>query len=114
MTRRLPPFGKQFQPIPRSGVQVAVGPGAWSFQKRHSSPIMVVPDDASPSEFDWPADGRPALIYERGSCNDQRLYAIAGALLQAGAPSVVAIREALLAKHDPRVFFDPVVQYVSD
>ncbi len=32
---------------------------------------------------------------------------MAKALMLAGAPSVVAIREALLNKYDPRVFFDP-------
>ena len=105
----LPPYGKQCQPVPRNGVQVAIGPGAWSFQKRHSSPIMVLPDDTNPDDFTWPSDGNPALIHERGIYNDDRLAAMAEALLRAGASSVVAIREALLTDYDPRVYFDPEV-----
>ena len=113
MTKRLPPFGKQFQPVPRSGVQVAIGPGAWSFQNRHSNPIMVLPDDANPNEFCWPSDGQPALIHERGAYDDGRLTRMAEALLRAGASSVVAIREALAdlsdTGSDPRVYFYPEV-----
>lgn len=109
MTKPLPPYGKQFRPVPRNGVQVAIGPGAWDFKKRPGSPIMVLPDDANPDDFEWPSDGRPALIHERGLYDDTRLYAMANALLQAGASSVVAIREALLTEYDPRVFFDPEV-----
>ena len=107
--RRLPPFGKQFQPVPRSGVRVAVGPGAWDFQKKHHCPILVLPDDANPDDFGWPLDAKPALIHERGTYDDNRLRAMAEALLRAGASSVVAIREALLDLDDPRVFFDPEV-----
>ena len=102
----LPPFGKQFQPVPRDGVRVAIGPGAWDFQEKHSSPIMVLPDDADPCDFEWPSDGEPALIHERGSCNDSQLYAMAEALLRAGASSVVALRRALLNTGDVRVYFD--------
>ena len=105
---KLPPFGKEFQPIPRSGVRVACGPGAWDFQKRHHAPIMVLPDDASADDFQWPSDGKPALIHERGTFDDERLKSLAHALLDAGASSVVAIRESLLDR-DPRVFFDPEV-----
>ena len=87
--------------------------GAWSFQKRHSSPIMVLPDDADPSEFCWPSDGQPALIHERGAYDDDGLTAMAEALLRAGASSVVAIREVLAdpsdTGSDPRVYFDPEV-----
>ena len=106
---KLPPFGKQFQPVPRNGVQVAIGPGAWEFKKRHGSPIMVLPDDANPEDFGWPSDGGPALIHERGEYNDERLDALASALLQAGASSIVAIREAILGDYDPRVFYDKEV-----
>ncbi len=105
--KKLPPFGKQFLPVPSGGVQVAIGPGAWSFQKRHSSLIMVLPDDANPDDFTWSSDGNPGLIHERGIYDDDRLAAMAEALLRAGASSVVAIREALLEDFDPRVFFDP-------
>ncbi len=110
---RLPPFGKQFQPVPPSGVRVAIGPGAWEFQDLHYCPIMVLPDDRHPSKFHWPSDGRPALIHERGECNDERLDALAQALLRVGASSVVAIREALLNNYDPRVFYDAEVLDVA-
>lgn len=103
---RLPPFGKQFQPVPKTGIRVAIGLGAWEFQKKHHCPIMVLPDNAKPCDFDWPFDGKPALVHERGTFDDERLQAIAKALLLVGASSVVAIREALLDQHDPRVFFD--------
>ena len=112
-SRRLPAFGKQFQPVPRGGVRVAIGPGAWDFQKRHHCPIMVLPDDASADDFKWPSDGQPALIHERGIYDDDRLTAMAEALLMAGASSVVAIREVLADPSnigsDPRVFFDSEV-----
>lgn len=109
MTKRIPPFGKQFRTVPSSGIQVAIGPGAWNFQKRHHCPVMVLPDDGNPDDFTWPADGKPAIIHERGICNDDRLRAMAEALLRAGASSVVAIREALLTAYDPRVYFDAEV-----
>ena len=109
MTKRLPPFGKQFQPVPPSGVQVVIGPGAWDFQKKHHVPILVLPDDANPEDFGWPSDGKPALIHERGEYNDSQLTSMAEALLRAGASSVVAIREALLNDYDPRMYFDAEV-----
>ena len=113
MTKRLAPFGTQFRPVPRNGVQVAIGPGAWDFQKKHNSPIMVLPDDANPEDFKWPTDGGPALIHERGTYDDNRLRSMAEALLRAGASSVVAIREALLNDYDPRKFFDAEVLDVA-
>ena len=74
---------------------------------------MVLPDDANPDDFSWPSDGGPALIHERGIYDDDRLTAMAEALLCAGASSVVAIREALADLNnfgsDPRVFFDKAV-----
>ena len=97
MTKPLPPYGKQFLPVPRNGVQVAIGPGAWDFQKKHSNPIMVLPDDASPEDFDWPTDGGPSLIFECGTYDDDRLTAMARTLLIAGSPSVIAYRSAMLA-----------------
>ena len=70
---------------------------------------MVLPDDANPEDFGWPSDSKPALIPERGIYDDNRLRSMAGALLRAGASSVVAIREALLDDYDPRKFFDSEV-----
>ncbi len=113
MTKRVAPFGKQFQPVPPSGVRVAIGPGAWGFQKTHHVPIMVLPDDADPGDFGWPSDGKPALIHERGTYDDSRLGAMVEALLRAGASSVVVIREALLNEDDPRVFYDAEVMDVA-
>ncbi len=111
--RKLPPFGKQFKPVPPSGVRVVIGPGAWDFQARHHAPIMVLPDNSNPEDFGWPSDGKPALIHERGTFNDDRLAAMAAALLRAGASSVVAIREALLNEDDSRVFYDAEVMDVA-
>ena len=112
-TKPLAPFGKKFQPVPRNGVQVAIGPGAWDFQKRHHCPIMVLPEDANPDDFEWRSDGGPALIHERGTYDDERLRAMAIALIRAGASSVVAIREALLNDDDPRVYFDLELKRVA-
>ena len=102
---RLPPFGKMFQPVPRSGVRVAIGPDAWNFAKKHYYPIMALPAGQPASNFTWPSDGGPALVYERGEANNATLKELATELLLAGASSVVALRESLL-DHDPRVFFD--------
>ncbi len=106
---RLPPFGRFFKPVPKSGVRVALGPGAWNFAKKHHCSIMVLREDAQPGDFKWPSDGKSALIHERGDYNDARLDSLAHCLLKAGASSVVAIREALLSEYDPRVFYDQEV-----
>ena len=114
MNKPLPPFGKRFYPVPKSGVRIAIGPGAWNRQKTHHCPIMVLPEDSKPEDYRWPSDGNPALIYECGTFDDNQMQAIAEVLLYAGASSVVAIRESLMGEDDPRVFFDPEVQYVSE
>jgi hypothetical protein len=106
ITMKLPPFGKQFDPVPRSGVRVAIGPGAWEFAKKHRHPIMVLSDGDAVDNYRWLSNGGPALMHERGDYNDERLDSRARALLKAGASSVVAIREALLDEYDPRVFYD--------
>lgn len=113
MNKQLPPFGKEFQPVPPSGVRVALGPGAWDFAKKQFHPTMVLPEDANPGDFRWPSDGKPALIHERGDYDDERLDALAQALLNAGAGSIVAIREALLDDYDARVFYDAEVLDVA-
>ena len=110
---RLPPYGQLFQPVPKSGVRVAIGPDAWNFAKKHYYPIMVLPEGQPAPNFTWPSDGGPALIHERGDYNDGRLDSLANALLMAGASSVVAIREALLNEYDPRVFYDAEVLDVA-
>ncbi len=108
-----PPFGKQFLSVPRSGIRVAIGPDAWDFVKTQTQPTMILPDDDEATDFQWPSDGKPALIHERGDYNDERLDSLAHALLKAGASSVVAIREALMNEYDPRVFFDAEVLDVA-
>ena len=112
---KLPRNGRQFQPPPRSGVRVVIGrePDIWDYAKRHHCPIMVLPVGEDPKSYRWPSDGKPALIHERGDFDDERLDALATALLQAGASSVVAIRQALLNDHDCRVFYDPEVLSVA-
>lgn len=110
---KLPPYGKEFQPVPNTGIRVALGPDAWNFAEKHHAPIMVLPDGAVAVQYRWPSDGMPALIHERGEYNDDRLGELAGALLRAGAPSVVTIREALLDDFDPRVFYDAEVLDVA-
>ena len=110
----LPPYGRQYlEQVPSAGIWVAIGPGAWRFAKTRSFPVMVLPEDNDPGDYEWPSNKQPALIHERGEYNDERLQAMAKALLLAGAPSVVAIREALLDAGDPRVFFDPVASDVA-
>ena len=110
----LPPYGKQYlEDRPSAGIWVAIGVGAWQFAKVRTFPVLVLPEDKEPADFEWPTDGGPVLIHERGPCDDERLHAMAKALMLAGAPSVVAIREALLDKYDPRVFFDPVSNDVA-
>lgn len=110
---RLPPHGKQFQPVPSSGVRVACGPGAWDFAKNHHAPIMVLPVGEDPRVYRWPSDKGPALVHERGEYNDEQLDSLAAELLRAGVSSVVAIREALLNDYDPRVFYDAEVLDVA-
>ena len=68
-----PPYGNKFKPAPKSGVRVAIGPGAWDFAEAFrripngwSIPIMVLPEGEAASYFTWPSDSGPALIYERG------------------------------------------------
>ena len=109
MSKPLPTYGRDFQPVPRSGVRVVIGRDAWSYAKNHWLPIMALPDDKQPNEYRWPSDGGVALIHERADFNDDRLRAMATTLLYAGASSVVAIREALLGDYDPRKFFDAEV-----
>ena len=110
----LPPYGKQYlEQLPSAGIWVAIGPGAWDFAKIRSFPVMVLPEDREPHDFDWPSNGQAALIHERGDYNDDRLNSMAEALILAGAPTVVAIREALLIDGDPRVFFDKEYEDVA-
>ena len=114
--KAIPPYGRDFSLVPNTGVQVAIGPGAWLFASVRNGrpngwriPIMVLPVGEAASSFAWPSDGGPALIHERGDYNDKLLDEMASELLKVGASSVVAIREALLIDYDPRVFYDSEV-----
>ena len=111
--KKFPPHGKQFLSPQKSGIRVALGQGAWDKAKAHAFPIMVLPQDKSPCEYRWPSDGGPALVFECGEFNDERLESLASALLRSGSPSVVAIRETLLNDYDPRVFFYPEVTHAA-
>jgi hypothetical protein len=121
MMKRVPPYGRGFQPVPRTGVRVAMGPDAWEFANTYRRipnewriPIMVLPNGEHADSFVWPSDGGPALIYEKGEAKGdsrarEQLTALAQELLIAGASSVVAIRDAYL-NSDPRVFYDLEVE----
>lgn len=113
MTRALPPFGRSFLPVPRSGLRVACGRTGWEFAESHLYPIMVLPYGDDPRRYRWPSDRNPALIYERGSYDDNQLDSLASQLLKAGASSVVAIRETLVNDSDPRVFYEKEVMDVA-
>ena len=104
----LPPYGRAYLALhPDPGLCVATGPGAWAYAtRRREGHCLVCPDDADPQSFTWPTNGTPALIREFGPPDDDRLTALAAALLGAGAPSVVALRHALVDSHDCRVFFE--------
>jgi len=121
---RLPPFGKDFQRVPKTGVRVAIGPGAWDFAQLQRNiangwniSVMVLPIGEDAKSFTWPSDRFPALIYEKGEAKGdkqarEQLTALAKELLLAGASSVVAIRDAYLGD-DPRVFFELEVSDVA-
>ena len=114
-TKPLPPFGKQFlAALPNSGLWVTLGPTAWTFARNRAFPVLVLPPEKEASEFRWIGHNGGALVVEVGAIDDNRLNALATELLAAGCPFVVAIRAALLDGYDPRVFFYPEVQYVSN
>ncbi len=106
----LPPYSKDyFDTRPRSGLQIAIGPNGWAFAKRDRRIILVLPFDEDPQDYYWPKS-EPAIVHERGMFDDNRLVAMAKTLLEAGAPFVVGLREALPR---PDVYFYPEVNYVT-
>ena len=114
MTKRLPPYGQDYlDTLPSSGIQVAIGPTGWAFAKRDRRIIMVLPFDEDPQGYRWPLNKNGALVHERGQYDDRRLIAVAKALLEAGSPFVVALREALTRPACPDVYFYPEVKYVA-
>ncbi len=74
---------------------------------------MVLPYDEDPKNFRWPRHKYGALIRECAQYDDDRLTAMARALLKAGSPFVVALREALLRSYDACVYFYPEVLDVA-
>lgn len=109
----LPPYGKQWlADPPGAGLWVAIGPTAWNFAKARAFPVPILPDDAEPADYRWPAHRGGATIFECGIFDDDRLSAMATELLTAGSPFVVAIREALLDS-DPHVYFYKDAQNVA-
>jgi len=109
---RLPPYGRAYaKQRPRSGIQVAIGPAAWDFAERRSTLTLVLPMGECPWDFRWPsADG--AIVHERGHYDDESLEELVRALLVAGNPFVLALREALM-RSDPCVWYYPKVQRVT-
>ncbi len=106
MKKPLPPFAKRWLADPPSaGVVVALGPDAWAKAKARAHTCLVLPEKSGPSEFHWPSNDQPALILETGPPNDARLQRMAEALIRAGAPTVVALRDCVMDS-DPRVFFE--------
>ena len=106
MAKRLPPYGRDYlRELPRTGLQIAVGPTAWAFAKRMSFIVMVLPVGSDPFEFKWPrSDG--AMLHERGEFNDELLERMATVLLLAGNPFVIARRSAMLDS-------DPVLEIMN-
>ena len=106
VTKPLPPFAKRWLADPPSaGIVVAIGPGAWAKAIGRSHTCLVLPDVSDPFAFRWPSNNQPALILETGPPNDARLQRMAEALIRAGAPAVVALRDSAI-DFDPRVFFE--------
>jgi hypothetical protein len=89
-----------------------MGPSAWEWAKTRRYPVMVLPEDEHPTDRRWPATDGPALVWECRTYDTNRLTDLACCLLQAGATSVVAIREAEMSD-DPRTFFDKQVIHVN-
>lgn len=106
MKKPLAPFAKRWLADPPSaGIVVAIGPDAWNKARVRPHACMVLPDECDPFKFRWPSNRQPALILETGPPNDKRLHRLAEALIRAGAPSVVALRDSLMDS-DPRIFFE--------
>ena len=105
----LPPYGRQYvEDPPSAGLWVAVGPDGWQFANSKPFPVVVLPTDRKPSDYQWPQTAGAALIFETGDRDDSLLRDLAEALVTAGAPAVVAIRESLLQCSDCCLFFEAV------
>lgn len=102
-----PPYAKQYlEAHPDPGVVVVVGGDAWQFAARSPFPVMVLPAGRPATDFDWPSNGAVSLVRELGPADDDRLTELATALLEAGSPSVIALRHSLRRTNDCQVFFE--------
>lgn len=99
--KRLPPFGKElaermrFSNPPLYAV-VAIGLDAWQRAKdwnasKADTVAMVLPADAAPAALAWPVEGVPVVIYTDAGPSTDQIHALAKALLQCGAASVLQI-----------------------
>lgn len=93
---------------PTVGLWVITGPRAWQYANNKPFVCVVLPPGSRPAEFEWPATSGPAIIFETGSADDDLQQELATAIMLAGAPSVVAIRESMLCKPDACVFYEAV------
>lgn len=105
---RLPPYGNQFQPVPCSGVRVAIGTDSWVYRKLQRPPIMLLPEYTHPADYDWPlSPDKCALIIETGPPDDSQLDAMADALIQTGHRFVMAVRQSQFGKNeDPYIYYE--------
>lgn len=104
----VPPFGEQFQPVPPSGVRVAIGPDAWAYQKSQGVPVITLPLDREASNYDWPiSPDSCALIVETGPPDDGSLDSMAAALIQSGHRFVIAVRQSQIGiKVEPYIYYE--------
>lgn len=90
--RPLPPYGQRFLHARQSaGPWIAVGSEAWAFPMYKSFPVMVLPPDANPFDFDWPVRGQSVLVHQWGAARPDTLDRLMLALFQAGAEMIVAV-----------------------
>ena len=93
--RPLPPFGRLYREQPPSnGVWIACGPNAWDFTKLKPFPVLVLPDECDPADFQWPVADQDVLLIEIGTYDTERVERIAQVLLESGARLVYPIRTA--------------------
>lgn len=89
MKRRLPPFGRCALKSQSDLRRVACGMDAWRFaldhRERGGIPPLVLPPDESPTELQWPVNGKMVLIIPCGYISRSERALLASALLRGGA-----------------------------
>ena len=98
MTNPMPPFGNQAKPQKNmlNHVFVMTGSGAWGMARKYNDlgyPALVCPDDESSDAYRWPVMDMDVTVFDFGVTED-RLEALAYALLKAGAELVVIVADA--------------------